>query len=54
MPAVLVHGVPETTEICAAAQAGAHTATLDGLGHWWMLQNPAAAAAMLEEFWAER
>lgn len=36
----------------AAARAGASTATLDGLGHWWMLQGPAQAAAVLTEFWA--
>ena len=23
-----------------------------GLGHWWMLQDPAQGAAMLEMFWA--
>jgi len=37
----------------AAEQAGARTATLHGAGHWWMLQQPVAAAAVLEEFWAE-
>jgi pimeloyl-ACP methyl ester carboxylesterase len=36
----------------AAARAGARTVTLDGLGHWWMLQDPARAAAVLREFWA--
>ncbi len=36
----------------AAARAGASTAALDGLGHWWMLQDPARAAAVLHEFWA--
>jgi pimeloyl-ACP methyl ester carboxylesterase len=36
----------------AAARAGARTAALDGLGHWWMLQDPARAAAVLREFWA--
>ena len=36
----------------AAARAGARTAALDGLGHWWMLQDPALAAAILREFWA--
>ena len=28
----------------AAARAGAKTVALDGLGHWWMLQDPARAA----------
>src|SRR6266567_2303915 len=36
----------------AAARAGARTVTLDGLGHWWMLQDPARAATVLREFWA--
>jgi len=36
----------------AAARAGARTVPLDGLGHWWMLQDPARAAAVLREFWA--
>jgi pimeloyl-ACP methyl ester carboxylesterase len=36
----------------AAARAGAKTVALDGFGHWWMLQDPAGAAAVLGEFWA--
>ncbi|MCX8553875.1 alpha/beta fold hydrolase [Mycolicibacterium mucogenicum] len=36
----------------AAARAGARTTVLDGLGHWWMLQDPARGAAALTEFWA--
>ena len=35
-----------------AARLGARTARLDGLGHWWMLQDPAAGAAALREFWS--
>jgi pimeloyl-ACP methyl ester carboxylesterase len=35
-----------------AARARAKTVALDGLGHWWMLQDPARAAAILREFWA--
>jgi pimeloyl-ACP methyl ester carboxylesterase len=35
-----------------AARAGATVAELPGLGHWWMLQDPARGAAVLEEFWA--
>ena len=35
----------------SAARAGAEVATLDGLGHWWLLQDPAAGAAALERFW---
>lgn len=36
----------------AAERAGAPIATLDGLGHWWMLQDPVRGAATLTEFWA--
>ena len=36
----------------AAARADAKTVTLDGFGHWWMLQDPARAATVLREFWA--
>jgi pimeloyl-ACP methyl ester carboxylesterase len=36
----------------AAARAGAKSVALDGLGHWWMLQDPARAATVLREFWA--
>jgi pimeloyl-ACP methyl ester carboxylesterase len=35
----------------AAARAGARTAVLDGLGHWWMLQDPARGAQALTDFW---
>lgn len=33
-----------------AAGWGATVAELDGLGHWWMLQDPARSAAMLRDF----
>ncbi len=35
----------------SAAQANAQVAVLQGLGHWWMIQDPAAAAAALRRFW---
>ena len=35
----------------AADRAGAQTELLDGLGHWWMVQDPALAAAALTRFW---
>jgi pimeloyl-ACP methyl ester carboxylesterase len=35
----------------AAERAGAHTEVLEGLGHWWMLQDPARGAAALTRFW---
>lgn len=38
----------------SAARWGAEVAMLEGLGHWWMLQDPAAGAAMLREFYARQ
>ena len=35
-----------------AARAGAEVVDLLGLGHWWMLEDPARGAAMFETFWA--
>ncbi len=35
----------------AAERAGARTEVLDGLGHWWMVQDPARGAAALTRFW---
>lgn len=35
----------------AAERAGARTEVLDGLGHWWMVQDPARGAAALTHFW---
>ena len=34
-----------------ADQLGARHAPLDGAGHWWMSEQPAAAADLLVEFW---
>jgi pimeloyl-ACP methyl ester carboxylesterase len=36
----------------AADRAGARTAVLDQLGHWWMVEDPAAGAAALTAFWS--
>jgi pimeloyl-ACP methyl ester carboxylesterase len=36
----------------SAGRAGARTVVLDGLGHWWMVQDPARGAAVLRDFWA--
>jgi pimeloyl-ACP methyl ester carboxylesterase len=36
----------------AAKRAGARTLVLPGLGHWWMLEDPAAGAAVLDGFWS--
>jgi pimeloyl-ACP methyl ester carboxylesterase len=35
-----------------AARAGAQVRELEGVGHWWMLQDPDRGAAVLREFWA--
>jgi len=37
-----------------ADQAGATVTVLGGVGHWWMVQDPARGAAALEAFWAGR
>jgi pimeloyl-ACP methyl ester carboxylesterase len=36
----------------SARRAGAAVEQLDGVGHWWMLQDPARGAHVLESFWA--
>jgi hypothetical protein len=33
-----------------ADRAGAKVAVLQGLGHWWMCQDPGAGAAVLNQF----
>lgn len=35
----------------AARRAGARVESLDGLGHWWMTQDPARGARALAAFW---
>jgi pimeloyl-ACP methyl ester carboxylesterase len=35
----------------AAERAGARTEVLDGLGHWWMVEDPVRSAAVLTRFW---
>lgn len=42
----------EATRRRAAERAGARTEVLDGLGHWWMSEDPARGAAALTRFWA--
>jgi pimeloyl-ACP methyl ester carboxylesterase len=37
--------------VTGAAGAGAGVAELAGLGHWWMLQDPDAGTAVIENFW---
>ena len=38
----------------AAERAGAEVTVLDGLGHWWMAEDPARAARVLAAFWRAR
>jgi pimeloyl-ACP methyl ester carboxylesterase len=38
----------------AAERAGAEVTVLDGLGHWWMAEDPARAARVLVAFWRAR
>jgi pimeloyl-ACP methyl ester carboxylesterase len=35
----------------SAERAGAQFVVLEGVGHWWMTQDPAAGAKALTEFW---
>ncbi|MFT4633732.1 MAG: pimeloyl-ACP methyl ester carboxylesterase [Candidatus Pseudothioglobus sp.] len=35
-----------------ASRAGAEVSVLKGVGHWWMIQDPVASAAVLNQFWA--
>ena len=42
----------ETLARRTAERAGAKVAMLDGLGHWWMCQDPKRGAAALSEFYA--
>jgi pimeloyl-ACP methyl ester carboxylesterase len=35
-----------------AERFGAQVAVLDGLGHWWMMQDPKRGAAVMRDFWA--
>ncbi|MET0453375.1 MAG: alpha/beta fold hydrolase [Mycobacterium sp.] len=37
----------------AAARAGARVEVLDGLGHWWMTQDPSGPAQVLVDFWKD-
>jgi pimeloyl-ACP methyl ester carboxylesterase len=36
----------------SAERAGARVETLEGIGHWWMVEDPRRAAALLERFWS--
>ena len=55
-PGLALHRSPTTTSSAygrhAPAGRGRGSEVLDGLGHWWMLQDPARGVAVLTEFWA--
>lgn len=36
----------------AAARAGARVEVLEGLGHWWMTEDPDRSASVLRSFWS--
>ena len=42
----------ENTRRRVAERAGADVAVLDGLGHWWMVQDPRRGARVLTDFWS--
>lgn len=42
----------ETMQKRSAEKSGATVAVLQGLGHWWMCQDPRRGAAALTEFWS--
>ncbi|MGR9354959.1 alpha/beta fold hydrolase [Rhizobium leguminosarum] len=44
-------GTPEQVRR-GAAHAGARVQVLEGLGHWWMTQDPRRAASQLSSFWS--
>jgi len=44
-------GGPATSERMAK-RLGARFVALEGLGHWWPLQDPARGAAVLRQFWS--
>ena len=37
----------------SAARLGARFVELDGLGHWWMQQEPERGARLIEDFWSQ-
>jgi pimeloyl-ACP methyl ester carboxylesterase len=46
--------VPSVLSQAVADRLGARTLRLEGLGHWWMLADPSAAADGLASFWDGR
>jgi pimeloyl-ACP methyl ester carboxylesterase len=50
-PAEDEHTGGEARHRWVAERAGAKVAVLEGVGHWWMLQDPVAGADALQRFW---
>jgi pimeloyl-ACP methyl ester carboxylesterase len=42
----------EARHRAVAERTGAEVVVLEGLGHWWLVQDPTAAARALERFWS--
>jgi len=56
-PGLVLHGAQDlflSAKPCerVAERLGAEHDVLPGLGHWWCLEDPPAAAARLERFWS--
>jgi pimeloyl-ACP methyl ester carboxylesterase len=56
-PALLIHAtadafVPPEMVFDVAARTGAEIMTLEGLGHWWMFEDPELAADGFVAFWS--
>jgi pimeloyl-ACP methyl ester carboxylesterase len=45
-------GTQDMARACAE-RVGAEIAVLEGLGHWWMTQDPARGAQALRAFWRD-
>ncbi|MFF3249390.1 alpha/beta fold hydrolase [Streptomyces sp. NPDC002870] len=56
-PGLVIHPTLDPFDDAAspavASTLGARFEPLEGLGHWWMLEEPRTAAVALEKFWAD-
>ncbi|NLD75269.1 MAG: alpha/beta hydrolase, partial [Acidimicrobiales bacterium] len=57
-PGLVIHSTEDSFSNAAksrevADMLGARYEELDGLAHFWAVQDPAAGAALLQRFWAE-
>ena len=55
-PGLLIEALDDPFRTPGSGQAladrtGAGIASLSGCGHWWMLDDPAAAATAINDFW---